>query len=96
MIIQETKISTQKLEEIVRRFNPHYELMGQDAIGSAGGLAILWNPEEVQFGNWVSMPRILSGTFIMIGSSEWIILTRVYGLHLTGECRRFLQNMVTI
>lgn len=51
MIIQETKISTQKMEEIMRRFNTHYEIMGQDAAGNAGGLAVLWNPEEVQFEN---------------------------------------------
>lgn len=93
MIIQETKISTQKMEEIMRGLIPHCELMGQDAVGSAGGLAILWNPEEVQFGNWVNMPRILSGAVRMIGSLERIILTGVYGPHLTRKRRSFLQNM---
>lgn len=56
MIIQETKISSQKLEDIMRKQKIHYEVMGQDAIGTAGGLAILWNLEEVQFENWVSLP----------------------------------------
>ena len=51
MIIQETKISTQKMEEIMTRFNTHYEIMGQDAAGTAGGLVVLWNPEGVQFEN---------------------------------------------
>jgi len=41
MIIQETKISSQKMEEIMRRFNIHYEVMGQYAAGTAGGLAVL-------------------------------------------------------
>lgn len=70
--------------------------MGQDVVGRAGGLAILWNPEEFQFENWVSMPRILLGTFRIIGSSKWILLTGVYGLHLMSERRSFLQNMGTI
>ena len=56
MIIQETKISSQKLEEIMRKYKIHYEVMGQDATGTTGGLAISWNPEEVQFKNWVSLP----------------------------------------
>lgn len=84
MIIQETKISEQKLKEIMSKFNPNYEIMGQDAIGSAGGLEILWNPEEVQFENWVSMHQIILGKFRNIGSQEWVLLTGVYGPHLTG------------
>ena len=67
MIVQETKIREQKLKDIMRKFKPHYEITGQDAIGSAGGLAILWNPEEIQFESWVSVPRILSIKFRNIG-----------------------------
>lgn len=69
MIVQESKISMEKMEEIVSRGNTQYEVMGQDTVGSARGLAILWNPKEVQFRNWISFPRILSGMFRLIGSS---------------------------
>ena len=41
MIQQETKISEVKLKEIMGNFRPRYELVGQDAMGSTGGLAIL-------------------------------------------------------
>lgn len=68
MIVQETKIGEQKLKDIMRKFKTHYEIIGKDAIGSVGGLEILWNPEEIQFENWVSVPRILSGKFRNIGS----------------------------
>lgn len=44
IIVQETKVSEQKLKEMMRKFKPQYEIIGQDTIGSAGGLAILWNP----------------------------------------------------
>jgi len=80
----------------MQEFQPHYETMGQDAIGSAGGLAILWNTEEVQFEDWVSLPRILSCKFRNIGSREWVLLTGVYGPHLTRERRSFLQKVGTI
>lgn len=49
MLIQETKVKESKLREIMNNFKPHYEIIRQDASGSAGGVAIMWNPEEVQF-----------------------------------------------
>jgi len=93
MIVQETKISTERMKEIMSRGNTRYEIMGQDATSSAGGLAIIWNPEEIQFENWISLPRILSGTFKVIGSSECTVLTRVYGPHTPTERKGFLQNL---
>lgn len=43
MILQETKLSAKKLEEIMRKNKIQYEVMAQDATSIAGGLAILWN-----------------------------------------------------
>lgn len=96
MIIQEMKIISQKLEEIMRKKKIHYEVMGQDVNGTVGDLAILWNPEEVHFENWISLPRILSALFILIGSSEWILIAGVYGPHIPRERKNFLKNMQTI
>eukprot|EP00253_Pinus_taeda_P008881 PITA_08881 len=67
--------------------------MGQDAIGSAGGLVIIWNPEEIQFSNWMSFPRILSGTASIVGTTEEVIITGVYGPHIQSEKENFLQNL---
>lgn len=47
IILQETKISVQQIEEIIDKNKLHYEVMGQDSIGSAGGIAILWNPNDI-------------------------------------------------
>lgn len=49
MILQETKITMQQMEGIIKNSKLQYEVMGQDAIGSAGGIAILWNPNEIIF-----------------------------------------------
>ena len=93
MIVQETKISTEKMREILNRNRNRYEMMGQDVIWSAGGLVIIWNPEEIQLSNWISFPRILTGTTKIIGTMEEVSITRVYGPHIQGEKENFLQNL---
>lgn len=75
---------------------PEYEVMAQDAVGSAGGLAIIWNPEEVIFENWISLPRILTGMFRLTGMEEIILISGVYGPHLPREQKDFLKNMQVI
>lgn len=93
MIVQETKISTVKMREILNRNRNRYEMMGQDAVGSAGGLVIIWNPEEIQFSNWMSFPRILTRTTSIVGTTEEVIITGVYGPHIQSEKENFLQNL---
>jgi len=93
MIVQETKISTKKMREILDRSKNRYEMMGQDAIGSAGGLVIIWNPEEIQIDNWMSSPRILIGIAKIIGTIEEFVISGVYGPHTPRERKNFLQNL---
>jgi len=64
-------------------------------MGTTGGLAILWNPEEVLFENWISLPRILSSLFRVVGSSNWILITGVYGPHIPRERKNFLKDLQT-
>lgn len=59
--------------------------MGQDANGIAGGLAFMWNLEEIIFQNWISLPRIVTGLCRLIGSAERILISGAYGLHILGE-----------
>lgn len=92
-IIQDTKISESILKELLQKMKLQYELMAQDSNGILGGLAILWNPKEVIFDEWVSLPRILSGNFIHIGSRHWTMLMGVYGPHIRREKRGFLDNL---
>lgn len=92
IILQEENISELKLKENIGNCRPRYELVGQDPMGSAGGLAILWNLEEVCFKDWKSMPRILFGKFRNIGFKEWILLLGVYGPHIQRERKIFISN----
>jgi len=83
----------QQMEGIIKNGRVQYEVMGQDANGSAGGLAILWNTDEVVFENWISLPRILTGTGRIIRTVERILISGVYGPHVPGEREKFLRNV---
>ena len=96
MLIQETKMNQQHIQEISEKSKSKFEFMAQDAEGTAGGLAILWNPEEVIFENWISLPRILSGVCRLAGSSERILISGVYGPHLLRGRKDFLRNIQAI
>lgn len=86
----------QQLEGIIDKNKLQYEVMGQDAIGSAGGIAIFWNPNEIFFEEWVSMPRILTGVGRIVGMKERVIISWVYGPRIPGERKNFIKNMKEI
>eukprot|EP00253_Pinus_taeda_P026517 PITA_26517 len=96
MILQETKISVQQIEELIVRNKIHYEVMGQDAIGSAGGIAILWNSDDIILGSWTSMSRILTGLGRIVGTREQVVISGVYGPSSPGEKENFLNNIQSI
>ena len=71
MLLQETKIPGRKMEEILNKIEPKYECMTIDANGSAGGIAILWNPTKITTDYWIGMKRIFMGKFRLIGNNDW-------------------------
>lgn len=96
MLVQETKVSGQKLQSIIQSFKLQYEVMEIDSAGMAGGLAILWNATEVIADGWISFPRIMTGNFRLLGSEEIILISAVYGPPIPGERVDFLQNIRTL
>eukprot|EP00253_Pinus_taeda_P009203 PITA_09203 len=93
---EETKISVQQIEEIIDKNKLLYEVMGQDAIGSAGGIAILWNPNDIILDSWTSMSRILTGLGRIVGTKEQVVISGVYGPPSPGEKENFLNSMKII
>eukprot|EP00253_Pinus_taeda_P008955 PITA_08955 len=93
---EETKISVQQIEKLIDRNKMHYEVMGQDAIGSAGGIAILWNPDDIILGSWTSMRRILTRLGRIVGTREQVVISGVYGPSSPGEKENFLNNIHSI
>lgn len=83
------------MEGIIKNSKLQYEVMGQDEIGSAGGIAIMWNPNEIIFENWTSMSRILTGLGRIVGTNEKVTISGVYGPHTPGDREIFLKNLQT-
>jgi len=81
------------MEDILSKIKPKYECMTIDAKGSAGGIAILWNPAQITVDYWVGMKRILTGWFCLIGNREWFLVSAVYGPHIPVEKWNFLQQI---
>lgn len=96
MLLQETKITVEKMEEILKKFKPYYESMTLDSKGSAGGIAILWNSVEVMVDLWIGMRRILSGRSRMIGHKDGFLVSTVYGLHISIETEAFLIQLLRL
>ena len=91
MMLQETKASKVRLKSIITSIWLGYEVMEEDARGSARGLVVLQNPSEILFDNQVSMHFTLLGHFIHIGTRDWALLSNFYGTHIQGEKDDFLQ-----
>jgi len=68
--------------------------MTVEAKGSAGGVAILWNPTKVVVDLWIGMRRILSGRFRMVGHKAWFLVSAVYGPHILLEREAFLTQLL--
>ena len=93
MLLQETKVSGQKLQSIMQTFKTQYEVMAIDSVGMSGGIAILWNGAEIRAEGWIGFPRILTATFRQIGSEDRILISGVYGPPIPGERADFLQSI---
>lgn len=90
MLLQETKTTREKMEEILKKFKPYYKSMTVDAKGSAGGIEIPWNTTKVMVDLWIGMRRILSRRFRMAGHKDWFLVSAVYGPHILIEREAFL------
>eukprot|EP00253_Pinus_taeda_P035285 PITA_35285 len=93
---EETKISVQQIEGIIDKNKLQYEVMGQDAIGSAGGIAILWNPNDIILDSWTSMSRVITGLGRIVGTKEQVVISGVYGPPSPGEKENFINSMKII
>ena len=84
------------MEEILNKIKPRYEHVTIDPKGSVGGIAILWNPAEVLADWWIRMPRILTERFRLIGQSEWVAISAVYGPHTRADRDLFLTQLTKL
>jgi len=96
MLLQETKVSGQKLQSIIQSLKLPYEVMAIDSAGTSRGIAVLWNGAEVSAEGWIGCPRILSATFRQIGSATNILISAVYVPPIPGERSAFINSIRTL
>jgi hypothetical protein len=78
------------------KYGRNRQSISLDFHGSAGGLAILWNPTTFLLENFFITSRILIAQFKPIGSDATRFITNVYGLQHLNEKYDFLQSLQNI
>lgn len=90
---QETKVSRQRLEEILKFLKPKYEEVAIDSRGNSGNIPILWNTTNIMVEGWIRLPCIITDRFRKIGMNDWILISSVYGPHIPREKETFLESI---
>ena len=67
VFLQETKCSTNRIEEVSKKIWKGSESMEIDTRGFAGGLEIIWDPTQVYLGGFQGRICLLSAKFKVIG-----------------------------
>ena len=68
IFLQETKCLEEELKSIARKIWKGCETVATDAKGVAGGMGILWNPQEVNLLGIVATPFSLSANLHILGT----------------------------
>eukprot|EP00253_Pinus_taeda_P014645 PITA_14645 len=89
-------IPLSELVEIIEKSNLPYQVIGQDAIGAARGIAILWNPNELIIDNWSSMNGSLTGLGRIVGTTQQVAITGVYVPPSSGRKEQFINSFKSI
>lgn len=93
IFLQETKCTWEDLKKIARKSWPRCQTVANDAIGSAGGVGILWNPQLVSFSGFWASRYSISGFFKIVGANQEGFLSNVYGPSQSMKKTEFLASM---
>jgi exonuclease III len=93
LLLQETKCMGKTMEEIFKRCWRTCDSYHTDSKGTAGGLAILWNPATVILDQGFSTPGTLTAHYRAIGSDKDGLITNAYGPQNNQDKDLFLQNL---
>ena len=67
--------------------------MALDAKGVAGGIGILWNPNQVRLSNFVASRNTLSAHFHVLGTTVRGVISNVYGPFQLAKNPKFLDEL---
>ena len=70
--------------------------MSNDARGTSGGVAIIWNPAGVEVDEWIRSSCTISRRFRQIDTREKVMIIALYGPYIQGEKKDFFNNIITL
>jgi len=93
IFLQETKSTADEISQLGPQIWRGCSVAAVDAQGASGGLAILWDSNQVRLSNFLSTRRAISADFLVIGARGTGHLTNVYGPTAPGEKLDFLNSL---
>jgi exonuclease III len=93
VLLQETKCTTEDIDRLLPYCWKQGEATSTAAIGTAGGLAILWNTNSLLLENFVTTKWSITADYRLIGSNKPGHLTNVYGPANPRDKQAFLRNL---
>jgi exonuclease III len=93
MMLQETKCATEDMDKLLPYCWKQGKGISTVATGTAGGLALLWNPSSVTLEKNFTTKWSISAAYRLIGSNKPGYLTNVYGPASSRDKQAFLRNL---
>jgi exonuclease III len=93
LFLQETKCSSEDMDKLISKCWKQGQAMSIDAIGTAGGLSIMWNTNAIILENFSATKWAITADYRLIGSSKPRHLTNVYGPASPRDKQAFLRSL---
>jgi hypothetical protein len=91
--IQETKCNMDRMEIISKKYWNKYKFLTIESQNTAGGILTLWNPQSVNLLSVEATRHTLSVKMQVIGNTEEVLCTNVYGPQVLEDKRRMLLDL---
>ena len=96
LFLQETKCNSEEMDILGRHFWKDARIVATHAIGAAGGLGVLWNPNLVSITNLYATRYMISTRFHVLGTTVRGVITNVYGLFQSNHKLAFPEEICSI
>jgi exonuclease III len=94
MMLEETKCATEDIDRLLPYCWKQGKVVSTAATGTAGGLAILWNPNTTIMETFITTKWSITAAYRLIGSNKPGRLSNVYEPASSRDKQAFLSNLV--
>jgi len=93
VLLQETKCTSEDIDRLLPYCWRQGRAVSIDAMGTAGGAAILWNTNTLLMGNFCTTRWSITTEYRLIGSNKPRHLTNIYGPTSPRDKQAFLRSL---